>query len=761
MGDSALRSNRVDFWVPISAAVSFFALCLIFMPRSIGFGDSGEIAAAATTLGIAHPPGHPGYLFPAWFWTTLFGGRNPGFVLNIFSAVIACANIVVLCRLLKTAATCFGLTHSSRWIRLAVVMAWSTLPFVWHYATNVEVYQLQWLWLFLFFDSFLKLGHSGEGQNWTRTWIWLGLAITVHPYSVFFAVFPLVFLLLNRSCFRFKWLLWPGLSAAATMLMYLALPLLSLRQGAFQWPRDEGFGGWLSFFLARDFSDRAATGRFLELLNLQWNTALPQVLSKGIVPILVLGGAAWVLLWFSKGGFKRRLGIVFLFSTLGFWILPFFSWALRFGMDQMIYFFCPLVLLLGAAYLAVETLVKRMGPWRHLGALVFVLVIASSVKIYDGVCDRSDNVFPLFLAQCITFNVPADSLIIVKDDESYFPLLYFQFGLGKRQDLAVFHIDQVKHHPGFFKAHFPHINLLEPLPENPRDIVASLVNANVHRRNVYWFGEDPFIAGIQGAVRYDHLVWFNPKQESNPFRFVSFYRGLSQAQRHAYRNDQVAQRVLGGIIQRIVFSMLSEQNVDQAQRLAEDWLKLNQGDEVATDLLARIFLIKGDKKRAGELVDGLLVLDEIPVFGLQTKSILLKSDGKWKQRRDLLAQHPHHLKTDASLAQDYAETLIQLGRFDKARRFLDGHPLKDALLLARVDLMYHSGEPEPAIELLEQYVISSPWDQSSLELLIYLCTIEGDETRKNRWTVEFQTRFGSPVEPSNMNDTMILRELLR
>lgn len=759
MAQAKRQSDRLEFWLPWIIAAIFFVLFFLLMPRTIGFGDCGELAAAAVTLGISHPPGHPGYLFPAWFWTTLFGGQNPGFVLNILSALIASANVVVLCRLLKTAAACFDIGQPSVWIRVSAAIAWTTLPFVWHYGTHVEVYQLQWFWLLLFFDAFLKLGKTGEIRAWNRTWLFLGLAIMVHPYSVFFAAFPLAFLALNRSSFKARWLIWPGLSALLTLLSYLSLVLVGLRKTAFQWPRGEGVQGWVDFFLAREFSHRAATGQFLELLDLQWNITLPEILAKGILPVLILGGLAWLALWLSGRRFGRHLNLVFALGTIGFWLLPFFSRSLRYGLDQMSYFFCPLLLLLGAGVLATETTFRRLGRWRHLGAGVFLTVTAISIWAYRSVPDRSDNVFPLFLAQCITFNVPAESLIVVKDDESYFSLMYYQYALNKRRDIKVVHVDLLKHHPEFFKNRYPDLNILLPLPQNSRDVVQSLVDANTHERNVFWFGEDALIAGAQDVVRYDHLVWFNPKPSMRPFSFLSFFRGLPETQRGAYSQDLVAQSVFGGIIQRMVVSLMTQGQIDRAEKLVRDWLDLNHDDPRGLDLMARVHLIRGDSDKAEALTDRLLAIDGTSDVALHTKSMVLKSRAQWEERRALLEPHRRLLRSNTVLAQDYLESLIELGLFDEARKFLTDHPLKEALALSEVDLLYHSGEPRAAIKRLEEVVSARPWDQAALEYLIFLCTIEGDDACASKWTAELQGNL--PADPNALSDDMILRQILK
>ncbi|MCB9108674.1 MAG: DUF2723 domain-containing protein [Anaerolineales bacterium] len=52
-----------------------------------GGADSGDLAAAVATLGVAHPPGYPTYILAGYAWSRLPLGGDLAYRLNLFSAV--------------------------------------------------------------------------------------------------------------------------------------------------------------------------------------------------------------------------------------------------------------------------------------------------------------------------------------------------------------------------------------------------------------------------------------------------------------------------------------------------------------------------------------------------------------------------------------------------------------------------------------------------------------------------------------------------
>ena len=76
------------------AALTALAAFLVYARtacRTVYVGDSGELAAAVHTLGVAHPPGYPLYLTLGKLFSLLVPVGRPVFRLNLFSAAAAAA----------------------------------------------------------------------------------------------------------------------------------------------------------------------------------------------------------------------------------------------------------------------------------------------------------------------------------------------------------------------------------------------------------------------------------------------------------------------------------------------------------------------------------------------------------------------------------------------------------------------------------------------------------------------------------------------
>ncbi len=82
----------VNGWDPVRVgALGVFLISLAVFVKTaaptVSFWDSGEFIACAFTLGIPHPPGAPLYLLIGRLFTMLPVGEDPGFLMNLISAI--------------------------------------------------------------------------------------------------------------------------------------------------------------------------------------------------------------------------------------------------------------------------------------------------------------------------------------------------------------------------------------------------------------------------------------------------------------------------------------------------------------------------------------------------------------------------------------------------------------------------------------------------------------------------------------------------
>ena len=72
----------------VVVAVVAFGVYLKTLAPTVSFFDSGELIAAAYTLGVAHPPGYPLYVLVGWLFAQLPLG-SVAYRLNVMSACFA------------------------------------------------------------------------------------------------------------------------------------------------------------------------------------------------------------------------------------------------------------------------------------------------------------------------------------------------------------------------------------------------------------------------------------------------------------------------------------------------------------------------------------------------------------------------------------------------------------------------------------------------------------------------------------------------
>jgi hypothetical protein len=121
------------------------------------------MAAAALTLGPAHPPGYPLYCLLGKAWITLLPLGDPAYRLNVLSAVAGAAAVVVFCAWL--AAECGSMAAA-----LGGALCFAFSAPLWKFSLLAEMYSLQ-----AFFAVSLLSLSRGESSSAPRRAAWSGL----------------------------------------------------------------------------------------------------------------------------------------------------------------------------------------------------------------------------------------------------------------------------------------------------------------------------------------------------------------------------------------------------------------------------------------------------------------------------------------------------------------------------------------------------------------------------------------------------------
>ncbi len=305
--------TRSDFerssWL-LGATVSLLGLFLVVrLAPSVGWLDGGSLTASSWVMGVAHPPGEPGYLALAKLAQLLPVG-DIAFRTNLLSALALafCALPVFV----LAASLARSVSLDERLASLAGVVAafLAVLPFgAQAQGVRAEVYALTTLLLLLALSFALAVGGR---RGSAACGLLCGFALAVHPLL---AVAAIPALLLARRLGRVG-PLHLGWGAGASLVAaghYLWLPLRARAVPSWSWGLPDNAQRFLDVLLARTFASNFGTEGVgplanAEIVGLEW-------LRSGILAVGLVSLLAWAVLRARRRVFAY--GIVALVWILG------------------------------------------------------------------------------------------------------------------------------------------------------------------------------------------------------------------------------------------------------------------------------------------------------------------------------------------------------------------------------------------------------------------------------------------------------------
>ncbi|MEO8167274.1 MAG: DUF2723 domain-containing protein, partial [bacterium] len=243
----------------ILVALFAFIVYLKTLAPSVTFIDSGELAAVASTLGIAHPTGYPLFTLLGWIFSRLPIASEVIVRLNIMAAFFCAAGIFFFYHLVHFVLTgVFGRNTALKFskketlpvaIRASSAGAALLLAFsetYWAQAVAIEVYSLHVLFLSLvtlfffkaiFQDQWSRDERSGSNVWWYAFALTLGFSFANHMTTVLLAP---GFLFLYFATQGFGQQSWKRIALMAVpflvgLSVYVYLPLRASMSPAMNW----------------------------------------------------------------------------------------------------------------------------------------------------------------------------------------------------------------------------------------------------------------------------------------------------------------------------------------------------------------------------------------------------------------------------------------------------------------------------------------------------------------------------------------------
>lgn len=214
-------------WV-LCAALPALAYLFSAYPGLSSYRDSGDMAAAAWTLGVAHPPGYPFYVLAGRLWAFLLPLGSVAYRLNVMSAAAGAAACVfaagVAVRLRRGAGGACATAAAGTAILLGAA------PAFWHLSLLSEMYALNAL--FAAVILWLSAGaNSGRRDFWAAALLF-GLGTANH--QTLLALAPGALLCARGRLSRRSWAVLFSFFALG-LAVFLFLPLRSLGDPWLDW----------------------------------------------------------------------------------------------------------------------------------------------------------------------------------------------------------------------------------------------------------------------------------------------------------------------------------------------------------------------------------------------------------------------------------------------------------------------------------------------------------------------------------------------
>jgi hypothetical protein len=457
----------------VGVGVAALALFAATLAPTVTLVDSGELILAASSLGVAHPPGFPLYLLLANLATRVPVGEvaaRVNFASALFGATaaavvgLAAARCVAIRRAPRAAAgrkkrdaaAAPALTGPDpAAAALAVVTAGGLLAFCrafWGFATIAEVYTLNTLLIALVVCVLLQWrnealdGRRRDGLLAVAAGLF-GLALGVHHVTIL-AWAPglalLVFSIVRERRISPRDGLWIAAAALGGLAVYAYLPIAAAREPLLNWGDPDSpqrfyrhVSGWiyqtnLSFEGGRL---RSQALQFLRLLVRQYGF------------VFFPAGLGLVAL----GAVRLRRHDRTLFWTLALVAATATAYGLAYDIaeDSEAYFLPVFVVCaLAAGVGAVEALdmARRRGraalvPLARAAVLLVVLVAVAGNYPY---ANRKEELVARDYIRNLFASVEPRGMLLTEDWQVYSPLLYMREVAGERRDLAAIDVNLLR-----------------------------------------------------------------------------------------------------------------------------------------------------------------------------------------------------------------------------------------------------------------------------------------------------------------------------
>lgn len=390
--------------------------------------DSGDLVAAAYTLGIPHPPGYPLYTLLASVFAHL-PLAEPARGANLFSALAAAGAVALTTVAVLQMAAARLDRRPALLVAGAVALCGGFAPLFWSQAVIAEVYALNALLV----AALVVVSLSALSHRLQLAALITGLGLAHDPAIA--ALAPSALILLTDSVWSRRQVGCALVLLFAPLFLYLYLPIRASAAPPINWGNPvtlESFWWMVSAAPYRPYLTSLSPGDLVARVAATARLLFQQYQVWGVA--LGLWGIA--VLWSGRGdAFRRKLAA----TALGFLLVA--AYAVLLGSRDSYVHLLPafLVFVLWMAIGlgdVVSRLPQRWAGMAIAGALVLMpgYNLAANFQPVDVSKDREAFDY----ARSVFASVPTDAVILTQGDAHLFALLYYRHAmLGNASSVAV------------------------------------------------------------------------------------------------------------------------------------------------------------------------------------------------------------------------------------------------------------------------------------------------------------------------------------
>ena len=425
-----MQSTKVKLFYPLILIITSFGVYLSTIGPTVYLGDSGELTAAAFSLGIPHNSGYPLYALIGKLFCLIPLG-NVGFKMNLMSSCFAVVTLWIVYSIIYKLSSSKGAAFIG-----SLILAFN--PIFWLQTVSSEVYTLHTFFVALLIRV-LWWWDEKRAFHLLVLFIFItGLSFGNHMQTVLLApaVLFMVIVVEKKSIFNLKNFLALSLFFIGALLVYLYLPIRTEADAAIHWGDPNNLVRFLAHVTGSSHREGyVLTGTTLEYLR-RTNETIWLIASQfGATLLLALWG--WLKLTSVRWRVFFVLVIVFDFIYtifLNVISLEVTAFALPTAVILSILSGTGIAHIIKASksFLKVNLTTKRMIK----GACYMLPAIPLFLNY--GLCNQKRNYTAYEHALNIFRTTGPGGILLLDGDNNFFPVVYGRIVEKMRYDVILF-----------------------------------------------------------------------------------------------------------------------------------------------------------------------------------------------------------------------------------------------------------------------------------------------------------------------------------